>query len=313
MAVFVYYAEFARFEDCENWIASAIDRNGHACIRLQRNRSGFDVSRLIDIIKVSDAQFLLLSKTPEVSAEQLMAIRAATGVKIVFWTFDWMRHPANWAWYGPLAKVADACFQTDGHTGGPGDSSMIADAAEIDRFELHQGIDPYFHRRIVPTPAEQEMYGAKLAFAGSTYTKRRAELVRHLERYSHFKKWGEPELPLWGRRFQAMCASTDIVIGDNFTNEVPGYWSDRCYLTLGCGGFFLTAYVEGLEKEFEDGVHLAWWQNFAEMHEKIGYYGARPDLRAQISSNGWDLVRKRDTYDQRIRKMTECLKLASAV
>lgn len=299
MARFVYYGEFSQYSDCENWIAHALDRNGHLCVRLQRHRTLFNPNRLIHAIKNSNADYLLLTKTPEISAEQLRQVKIQTNVRIVFWTFDWMMHPTNAEWYLPLASLADYAFQTDGCN-----PALAYTVYGINRIELHQGIMPRVHN--VPsdlTSAEIARFAADVSFIGSIYTKRRQVLRRELEQYD-FKKWGEPDDQVWGREFAAVCYLSKIVAGDNFVNDVAGYWSDRVYLTLGCGGFFLTAYVEGLEREFENHKHLVWWHDFKEMRHWIEYYLPREAERKAIARAGYDLVHSRDTYDHRIQTMT---------
>lgn len=303
MAVFVYYGEFARFSDCENWIASALDRNGHYCVRLQRIESAPDIGRIIRTIHNHSATYLLLTKTPELTPDDLQKIRDRTSVRIVFWTFDWMMDPPNWNWYFPLAQMADICFQTDGY----GEQAYWDNG--INRVELHQGLEPSVHRTHTGISTKQvETFAADISFCGSVYTRRRQALCVELSRYD-FKKWGGPDdVAVWGRDFAAMCRCSKIVIGDNYVNNVPGYWSDRVYLTLACGGFFMTAYVDGLEREFENHKHLVWWNGFEEMHALIEHFLPLEAHRRNISLEGQALVQGRDTYDHRIAKMMERLR-----
>lgn len=302
MATFLYYGQFEHFSYCENWIASALDRNGHHCIRLQRTK-WFDEHRLIAVARQVKADILLLSKTPEITPEQLRDIRKE-GLTIVFWTFDWMKHPDNWSWYGPLAKEADVCFQTDGK-----DSLSYAEQG-INRYELHQGCVPDLHDLpSFASPLDVKLsltHASDVTFIGSTYTPRRQELLNVLRPFD-FKKWGEPGVQLWGKQFARACYLSKIVVGDNFVNDVAGYWSDRVYLTLACGGFFLTAYVEGLEQEFENHRHLVWWKSFEELEYLINYYLPRETERRAISREGYRLVHLEHTYDRRIQQVTKVL------
>lgn len=302
MATILYYGEFHHYSYCENWIAAALDRNGHHCVRVQRTK-WFDEMKLIAIARQTHARIVLLSKTPEVESAQLREIRKE-GLAIVFWTFDWMRHPEMWKWYAPLAKEADICFQTDGH----GDPAYKDEG--IRRVELHQGCVPGLHD--LPKNYDDIMsivdLGADLTFIGSTYSDRRHQLMGSLEAHNlDLRKWGEPDGQLWGNDFARACYQSKIVIGDNFVNDVPGYWSDRVYLTLGCGGFFLTAYVPGLENEFENHKHLVWWKTFDELHELIKHYLPREGKRRMIALEGYRLVHREHTYDRRIQALTDAL------
>lgn len=102
-----------------------------------------------------------------------------------------------------------------------------------------------------------------------------------------------------------MCALSKVVIGSNFVNDVPGYWSDRAYLTLGCQGFFLTQYVEGQELVFKDGEDLAYWRDYPELVEKLDYYLPREAERKAIATNGKTLVHNLHTYDHRVQVFWE--------
>lgn len=305
--IFLYYGQFEHYSYCENWIADALDRNGHHCLRIRRT-PWFDEQRLIKIAQDNHATHLLLSKCPEIKADQLETIKK-TGLKIVFWTFDWMRHPEAWAWYRPLAKVADVCFQTDGY----GDNENYQKAG-IRRVELHQGFVEGLHDlpNCLPTskvfaPEGSNGFGHDVVFVGSNYTERRHELIDVLRQFSGFQKFGEPEPQLWGEEFAAEIYFSKIVIGDNFVNDVPGYWSDRVYLTLACGGFFMPAYVPGMEKEFTNHKHLVWWESFDELKALIHFYLPNEPGRKQIALGGYQLVHGRDSYDQRVRQMIEVL------
>ncbi len=310
--IICYYGQFEHFSYCENWIIDALDRGGHHCLRIVRTK-WFDPTRLIKIARDHRATHVLFSKCPEVTAEQLQMVKDA-GLTIVFWTFDWMMHPENWSWYEPLAKIADVCFQTDGY----GEQEKY-EALGINRVELHQGCVPGLHdfpKARNTVRARYQKYSTDVIFIGSEYTERRHELVRNLKQYSdgpsggtsfEFARHGSPGPELWGAEFSDAVYFSKIVVGDNFVNDVPGYWSDRVYLTLGCGGFFMTAYVPGLEVEFTNHEHLVWWKTFQELYELIDYYLPREADRRAIALNGYRLAHARDTYDHRVAKMTAVL------
>ncbi len=300
--IILYYGQFEHYGYCENWIADALDRAGHYCLRIRRT-PWFDESRMLTIARQNGATHVLLSKCPEIEVGQLEALKQA-GLKIVFWTFDWMRHPEAWSWYGPLAKIADLCFQTDGC-----DLDGFYKAEGIRRVELHQACVPGLHD--LPSTANIEDYerGAALTFIGSEYTERRHELVRRLGLISvglgAFKKWGEPQPVIWGRDFAAAVYYSKMVVGDNFVNDVPGYWSDRVYLTLACGGFFATAYVPGLEEKFTNHEHLVWWRSFEELETLVEYYMPREAKRKAIALTGYRQVQQFDTYSERMKTFNE--------
>jgi spore maturation protein CgeB len=77
---------------------------------------------------------------------------------------------------------------------------------------------------------------------------------------------------------------------------VPGYWSNRLWLTLGCGGFFLTAYVQGMENIFENKKHLVWYHNEQECLSLAEEYLAKPEERKAIALQGYHLVHDNHTF-----------------
>ncbi len=299
---FVYYGHFDQISDCEGWIATTLERQGHYVFRSQRdqpNRGFFPVDRILAALIASEADFLLLSKVPECTADDLRIIKDA-GFKIVFWTFDWMKDPSNWIWYAPLAQVADICFQTDGY-GEP----EYAEAG-IRRVELHQGAFTDLHRPVMPTDEERKKFTADVAFCGSLYTPRRHELDRELQRYN-YKLWGPATEQLWGRSFAAMVACTKIIVCDNYVNDVPGYWSDRVYLTMACGGFVAASWVQGITNEFRDEESIVLWDNFQRMHDVIGRYLKADKARFEVRYAGFARVVKAHTYTHRIQKFIQVL------
>lgn len=294
--IFAYWAEFFRFSDCENWIAAALDCAGHPCFRMQRSPGNFDPDRLMRGLEKAHPDVLMLSKTPEIDADQFAYIRRNFAGRIVFWTFDWMQHPATAAWYVPLARQAAVCFQTDGW----GDAEKYRDLG-INRIELHQGAcTTSWHAPVKdPTPIELERYSADVTFVGSEYTPARKELVRELSRYN-FKKWGAPEREIWGRPFSIAMQHSKIVVGANYTDKISGYWSDRVYLALACGAVFLASRVEGLDREFVHGEHLSTWGSIAELHAQINFLLDSPGTRARMAKAGRKEVLARHSYKHRI-------------
>ncbi len=298
---FLYYGHFDQISDCEGWIATTLERQGHYVLRMQRSDPAlFPVMRIIDSLRMAEADVLLLSKVPEARAEELKMVKDA-GFKVVFWTFDWMKDPANWRWYAPLAQVADVCFQTDGW------GEPEYEEAGIKRVELHQGAFTDLHHPVVPTAAEHEKFDADVAFCGSLYTQRRVELARELRRYPGFKLWGPATEQLWGRPFAAMVACSKIIVCDNYVNHVPGYWSDRIYLTMACGGFVCASLVPGIEKVFDVGRQVSVWSTFPDMHVAINFYLEHPEERERIREEGKYIIEEQHEYKHRVRKMIKVL------
>ena len=98
------------------------------------------------------------------------------------------------------------------------------------------------------------------------------------------------------RGYGLVCSGAKIILGADFTSEVDGYWSNRLWLTLGCGGFFLTRYVRGMENFFKNRTHLVWYHDEKECLDLAGEYLSRPQDRQKIALAGYRLVHQQHTF-----------------
>lgn len=98
------------------------------------------------------------------------------------------------------------------------------------------------------------------------------------------------------RGYGLICGGAKIVLGADITNQVDGYWSNRLWLTLGSGGFFLTAYVQGMEHFFENKKHLVWYHSPEECLMLAQEYMDKPEDRRAIARQGYELVHEQHTF-----------------
>jgi len=143
-----------------------------------------------------------------------------------------------------------------------------------------------------------------------------AEVARafSLEVYGKgWEKWERryPDLcvrgPVKTSRYRKLCASSRIVLGLNQVNYDPLYFSNRTFFSLACRAFHLTHYVPRLEKVFQDGVHLAWYEGLDDCLQKIAYYLERPDERARIAEAGWRCACSEHQFTARIAYILQTL------
>jgi len=73
-------------------------------------------------------------------------------------------------------------------------------------------------------------------------------------------------------------------------------------LTLGCGGFFLTAYVCGMERYFGNKRHLVWYHCEGECLSLAEEYLAKPDIRRKIARQGYHRVHERHTFHHFVQR-----------
>lgn len=131
-------------------------------------------------------------------------------------------------------------------------------------------------------------------------------LISHLEKtyessFQHYGNGGKQNVR--GAKLNSLYQSTKVVVGDSLCPKFsyPDYWSDRVYETLGRGGFLIHPKVAGMEREFEDGKHLKFYEygDFEFLDYLIGYYLNNSSERERIRRQGHEHVKKNLTYTNR--------------
>lgn len=208
--------------------------------------------------------------------------------KKIAWYFDWIK---GWSTrerdYLPRLREFDLIFSTDGF-----DNDIYNG---LPRYWLPHACDPRVYK-----PSEPQN-GADCLFCGHVYTPYRKRLLKGLRETFNFAWVGGNE-ECWGPQYSRAVNSAKIVVGDNCRNDIAGYWSDRTYLTLACGGFYLSPNVPGLERYFEDGKHLVMYRDEKDLHDKIRYFLANPIEREQIARQGAEHVAKNHSWSTRVKE-----------
>jgi spore maturation protein CgeB len=97
------------------------------------------------------------------------------------------------------------------------------------------------------------------------------------------------------------------MLGIDITDEVELYFSNRTWITLGCGGFLLTRYVPGLERIFVNRKHLVWYRSIEECLRLISEYLKKDEERKKISEEGYRFVHENHTYDHVAKRILEAI------
>lgn len=163
--------------------------------------------------------------------------------------------------------------------------------------------DRYDHRRRRPLLS---LWKSDIAFIGKARSNEsRVTLTKKLSQKFDLKVYGKDWenfglkanlKTITPRRYGLICGGAKIILGADITNKVEGYWSNRLWLTLGCGGFFLTAYVPGMENFFENKKHLVWYYDDQECVSLAQDYLLNPQERRRIADEGYQLVHQRFTF-----------------
>jgi hypothetical protein len=159
-------------------------------------------------------------------------------------------------------------------------------------------------------------YAAEVSFIGTGYDPGRAEFLIALSRHFQVRVWGrgwEPwrarldwsGRPVLGRQFAAVCSSSGVSLGINpsVARGATNYASDRIWMTILAGGFYVGPGTPGLDRLLHDGVHCAWYADFEQCVQRVGHYLTHPDERERIRAQGEAFVRTHHTFDQRARNL----------
>ena len=171
-------------------------------------------------------------------------------------------------------------------------------------------------RDIVPLPPD-EAHASPVSFIGTGYAEDRAAFLERLAaRGVPLRVWGKGwerwrESLNWSGRsaefetFAKVCSSSGIVLGidpevaANATNWV----SNRQWLTILAGGFYLGKGSPGVRRLLHDGVHCAFYDDEDSLIERIEYWLARPAERDHVRAAGEAFVRAHHTFDRRIANL----------
>ena len=166
---------------------------------------------------------------------------------------------------------------------------------------LPQGADPHFHHKYKLTDEDRERYSCDVMFSGSVSPvhKGRRELLRYLQTRCNIQVYGcLGEDRITGVELAKANQCAKIVLGHSGI-PIEQSSSVRDYITCANGGFLLTEYCEGMERQFTGMCD--WYRNKEECLEKIGYYITHSAERKAIQDVGYKEVHKKHKYLDRIK------------
>jgi spore maturation protein CgeB len=74
---------------------------------------------------------------------------------------------------------------------------------------------------------------------------------------------------------------------------------------MGCGGFYLGEWIEGIETLARHNMHCAWYRDPDEAVALIRHYLDRPEERRKIAEEGRRHALEHHTYAHRVRLLLE--------
>lgn len=156
-------------------------------------------------------------------------------------------------------------------------------------------------------------FASDVSFIGTGYDPARAAFLLKVAQKYDLRVWGKgwqewkkplkwSGRPVEGEAFSAVCSSSKISLGVNPARAVGGrtYTSDRTWMVILAGAFYLGQGTPGLTEMLREGDHCAWYTDIDSCLGKIKYYLDNSAARERIRREGQVFVRQHHTYDQRV-------------
>lgn len=258
--------------------------------------------RIIDAARARPADLIWIEKGNMIRPATLRALRAlCPDARLASYSDDDMtaRHNRTRA-YARGLRSYDVVFTTKSYNAAPGELPALGARRVV---VLDKAFDPAQHRPVPVDASARAAYGADVGFIGS-FERPRAEAMARLARDGiAVRVWGNgweafrdghDNLTLERRplinsqrelRYSTGIAATRINLA--FLRKANrDLQTDRSIEIPACGGFMLAEYSDEHARLFEEGREAAFFRSTGELAEKIRYYLAHEDERAQIAAAG---------------------------
>ena len=296
-----HIGDFSKSYATPNYIAHALEEQGHIVKKFQENRE-YTTDSLVGEIQKFNPDFVLFHKL-NIWGNKIGFIQRLQkeGIKNVCWLFDLYHGLPRGLW---TRTKYDSQFQADIVFTTDGGHQEEWDKLKVNHRVLRQGIHEPEHQLL---EAEKEY---DIIFVGSSTYYYRTKLLSWLkntygDRFHHFGDIGQPQVR--GMSLNKLFAKSKIVMGDSV--PTPHYWSNRVYETLGRGGFLIHPQTIGLSDEFKPFKHYVPYErgNFKQLGQIIDHYLENDKEREKIRQQGFKQASK-FTYAERCRELIKVLR-----
>ena len=296
----------------ESAIARAVRSLGHTCrlvnvVTWTQNLGRFAAPLLERRVESFQPDTVILARHATLLGEDRLK-RIIRGRYSAFWYFDLRVPPIQDVL--TLGRLADAMFVTYLPTVETYRSLGVSNV-----FHLPQGMDPELDQpaRVVPP-----RFRCEVAFIGGNSPHRNTvlqALAAQFDLQIRGPGWRKapPDLPvvggpIYGKGYAQAVGGAAISLGAHSVPDMASQTasaSNRMWKVMGCGGFYLGEWVEGIEVLGGDGVHCAWYRNVEHGLEQVRHYLDRPHERRRIAEAGRLHALEHHTYAHRVRLLLE--------
>ncbi len=295
------------------------EKNGHIVLPFDPASALNPKEEAIKLIKEFKPDFILYTKF-ELPAETIEDLKHFG--KVIQWYPD-VAMPESLL---PYVTIADVFFTMS--------AGLVKTYKQYNRnvFWLTQAFEPSFFQIKNISSEDINEFSSDITFVGTFgsrpyYLRRRKYLKRVVKENFKLKWWG-PRMPrkistiplilgklgrsyghkfIWGEEYAKVAKLSKIFLAFDAAPYIYKSMSDRMYMTVGCGAFYMCEYVNGIEEILEPGKEIVTFQSEQEMIDMIKYYLENDGLRMRIADAGRKRVLREHTYEIRTRQMLEIL------
>ena len=294
-------------------ITRAVRSLGHECrlinaVTWTQNLGRFAAPLLSRRVESFDPDVLILGRHATVLGVERLR-RLIRGRYSAFWYFD-LRIP-------PIQDVLTL--------GGMADAMFTTYLPQVETYRtlgvpnvmhLPQGMDPELDR---PANWIPRRYRCEVAFIGNGNSEYRQTMLRPIARKYELQIRGPgwrnaptdlPVVggPIFGRAYARAVGGAAISLGASSlaaqTSQIASA-SNRMWKVMGCGGFYLGEWVQGIDAFGRDGVHCAWFRDAEQAVELVRHYLDHPDERRKIAAAGRRHALEHHTYAHRVQLLLQ--------
>lgn len=266
--------------------------------------------RLMKLIEKSRPDLLVVTGGHRIFPETIEFAKKRN-IKTVLWTID---PPIYFEVLKDYAKYYDKVFC------GGSEAQILLQGIRDDAMFLPFGFDSFTHQQ-QNLRKDETQYVSDIVFIGSHYKNRETlfESIADL----NFSIWG----PGWSKLdddsrlrkcvksyigvppkvwLKALSGAKMTVVahyddGKILCNQV----SPKVYEAMACKVLVFCDKQKDAQELFADKENIVFYETQEELREKVGYYLANENARNKIVDNAYELVQKKHSYKERMRKLVE--------
>ena len=294
---------------------TGFEKNGHTVITYDPKGRADARAEVLSLVRDFRPDIALHTKD-ELPAADFQTLRQE--VRVVQWYPD----PVIPDWLPEYVRASDIFFTMS--------EGLVDDFRQMNSssFWLSQAFEPSAFAVRALSDEDRREFSSDVTFVGNLgskpqYARRRTYLDRVLREGMALKWWG-PKLPwklsnlllwygrvgrayggrfVWGEEHAKIARLSKIYLGLDSQPHIRKSMSERMYIAVGCGAFYLCEHVPGIEEVLVPEREIVTFHTEDEMIDRIRFYLPKDGLREKIAAAGRARVLRDHTYETRIRQM----------